>query len=89
MTLVDDLLDYHILWIFAVKKHRYRNLGKYDQRACERLAELREKTATEGGEPFLKRSGALTVAELKELGEDLRNGVGDKFRLRLGLQVFI
>lgn len=67
VKLVTDLQGYTLLWIFAVKKHRYRNLGKFDARACRKVADLEEVTGVEEVETYLDGNEALTVGELKGL----------------------
>ncbi|MFC7216188.1 hypothetical protein ACFQO4_19175 [Saliphagus sp. GCM10025334] len=62
--------EYNVLWVFAVKKHRYRNLGKFDARACQKANVLRKLTATRV-EDYLEENEALTVDELKALRESL------------------
>lgn len=71
VTLIEDVPDYNILWIFAIKKHRYRNLGKFDQQACEKVRDLRNRMDSETIGSYLDRNEALTLEDLKELKETL------------------
>lgn len=78
VKLVTDVPGYNILWIFSVKKHQYRNLGKYDARACQRVAALGDITTEEEAERYrkeieryLERNDALNLDDLKQLREQL------------------
>lgn len=71
VKLVTNIPTYDVLWVFAVRKHRYRNLGKFDIRACQKVAELGSITDEESVKRYVDRNDALTVAELKELREQL------------------
>lgn len=70
VTLITEIEGYNLLWVFAIKKHRYRNLGKFDAQACQKVKSLRETTA-ETIETYLDANNALTVSELGELRETL------------------
>lgn len=71
VKLVSDLPAYDVLWVFAIRKHRYRNLGKFDAEACRKVADLRTLTATEAVDRYLADVEALTLAELRALQEEL------------------
>lgn len=70
VTLVTDIPDYTVLWVFAVKKHRYRNLQKFDARACGKVRALREISPDEI-EGYLQRNEALTLEKLRQTREQL------------------
>ncbi|WP_353635657.1 hypothetical protein ABSL23_17325 (plasmid) [Halobacterium sp. NMX12-1] len=69
--LVTAIPGYNVLWIFAVKKHQYRNLGKFDAQACGKTAELNDITQRSKVESYLSRNQALTVPELEDLKDQL------------------
>lgn len=66
VLLVTEIPGYTILWVFAIKKHRYRNIGKFDAQACRKLHVLREKVG-ESIEEFLETENALTLERLREI----------------------
>lgn len=70
VKLVTGLDGYTVLWIFAVKKHRYRNLGNFDARACRIVAGL-DRTTNEEAEDYLSDKEMLTVEELRDLRDRL------------------
>ena len=70
VTLITEIDGYNLLWVFAIKKHRYRNLGKFDAQACQKVKSLR-KTTAETIETYLDANNTLTVAELIKLRESL------------------
>jgi hypothetical protein len=69
VKLFTHIPKYDVLWVFAVKKHRYRNLGKFDAQACRKVAELGDTTDEESVEWYLDRNEALTLEELQNLRE--------------------
>lgn len=71
VTLIESGPDYVVLWVFAVKKHRYRNLGKFDAEAGRRVAELKHTTTTPQVETYLENNQALSVGDLRDLREKL------------------
>jgi hypothetical protein len=70
VTLITHIEGYDVLWVFAIKKHRYRNLGKFDAQACAKVNQLRRMTA-DTVEEYLDSNNALTVSELIELRASL------------------
>lgn len=71
VKLVTSIPGYNVLWVFAVKKHRYRNIGKYDAEACGKAEDLRVLTDATNIEAYLARNEALTVEALENLREQL------------------
>lgn len=71
VKLVTDVPLYDVLWVFTVKKHRYRNLGKFDVEACRKVAVLGAITDEDSVERYIDRNEALTLEELKRLRERL------------------
>lgn len=68
--LISNVPDYTVLWVFAVKKHQYRNLGKYDAQACKKTARLGSFTDREQVEEYIRANEALSVDRLKKLREE-------------------
>jgi len=71
VKLVTDVPNYNVLWVFAVKKHRYRNLGKFDARACKKVMALESVSTPDEIEQYLADRQALTVQDLKDLRNQL------------------
>jgi len=69
VRLITDVDDYNVLWVFAVKKHRYRNIGKFDAKACAKVNSMDRLTGADEVEQYLAENDALTLAELKDLRE--------------------
>ncbi|WP_135823055.1 hypothetical protein [Halostella litorea] len=67
VKLVTDIPEYVVLWVFAVKKHRYRNLGKFDARACRKVAAFNPIESVDDVEAYLADQQALSVDELRDL----------------------
>lgn len=66
---VHDLPEYGVLWIFAIRKHQYRNPKKFDAEACAQVEQLASLTTVGQVEGYLDRNEAMTIEELKELRE--------------------
>lgn len=49
VALVTSVPAYDVLWVLAVRKHRYRNLGKFDAEACRKVQRLRALTDADAG----------------------------------------
>lgn len=71
VKLVTGIPEYDVLWVFAVRKHRYRNLGKFDAEACEKVQVLRTLTDGDQVEQYLADNDALELSDLKRFREQL------------------
>lgn len=62
---------YGLLFVFAIRRHRYRNLGKFDAEACAMVERVKGLTDTSAIEGIIESNEALSVDELKELRESM------------------
>ncbi|WP_440991596.1 hypothetical protein [Haloarchaeobius baliensis] len=65
------LPDYNILWVFAARKHEYRNIGKFDAQACAKLQILKQNSTVDEVEQYIEANDALTASDLRELHDKL------------------
>lgn len=71
VTLFTEVPKYEVLWVFAVKRHRYRNLGKFDAEACRKARKIRKLTDTVEAEQYLSQRQAMTVRELRQFRREI------------------
>lgn len=67
--LVMDVHGYNVLFLFRISKHNYRQLGRFDARACDRLAELTAIRSVSDVESYLDERDAMTAGDVGDVLE--------------------